>query len=87
MMKRSQIYLPAEQWHLLRALSLDFHQSVSELIRKALDRVYKKGRQPNFEEALNQMSGLWKNRRDLPSTQSYVRGLRRGTRLREFYKD
>lgn len=80
-MKRSQIYLPVEQWRLLSALSHQLHQSVSELIRQALDRVYKRNDRLDFEKALDQIAGLWRDRKDLPPTQTYIRTLRRDTRL------
>lgn len=81
MMKRSQIYLPLEQWRLLSALSHEAHESVSELIRRALERVYQRGEQPRFGQALGRIAGLWKDRKDLSSTSAYVRDLRRDCRL------
>ncbi|MBI5243143.1 MAG: CopG family transcriptional regulator [Elusimicrobia bacterium] len=80
-MKRSQIYLPVEQWRLLSMLSHQAHESISELIRRALERVYQRGKQPGFGQALGRIAGLWKDRRDLPPTSAYVRELRRDSRL------
>ncbi|MCX5797859.1 MAG: ribbon-helix-helix domain-containing protein [Elusimicrobia bacterium] len=85
MMKRSQIYLPMEQWRLLGALSRQERLSVSELIRRAIARIYK-GQEADFEKALRQAAGLWKDREDLPPAQAYVRGLRRGGRISRLYR-
>lgn len=84
-MRRSQIYLSTEQWRLLSALSRQMHKSVSELIRQALDRVYKRDESLDFENALQQMAGLWQGRKDLPPTRAYIRRLRRGARLKRLY--
>ena len=83
MMKRSQIYLPMEQWRFLGILSHQMHRSISELIRQALDRVYKPDARLDFKKSLSGVAGLWE-RRSLPPTHSYVRRLRRGTRLKSF---
>ena len=77
MMKRSQIYLPVEQWRRLSALSHQAHISVSEMIRRALDKVYQNTSDVNFEQALQQAAGLWKDRKDIPATSRYIRRLRK----------
>ncbi len=80
MMKRSQIYLSVSQWSILRALSHQAHKSVSQLIRDAIEKVYKKP-DTDFETALRQGFGIWKDRKDLPPTDEYIRRLRKSTRL------
>ena len=81
MMKRSQIYLPIEQWRRLSVLSHQLHESVSELIRRALDRIYNE--EPlDFDNALQRAAGLWRRRKDMMGTQTYIRSLRRDTRLK-----
>jgi hypothetical protein len=82
MMKRSQIYLPAEQWRRLDALGHQTRRSVSHLIRQAIDSVYQGKPVDDFDRILEGISGLWRDRKDLPATQTYVRTLRRGNRLK-----
>lgn len=86
MMKRSQIYLSVDQWRRLSALSLQFREPVSELIRKAIDRVYQGAGAPSLRESLRQAAGIWKDRRDLPPTRAYIRRLRRDRRLERLYR-
>jgi len=80
MMKRSQIYLPVEQWRLLSVLSDQMHESISELIRRSIDRTYKRHRDVDFEAALDGVFGIWADRKDLPPTQEYIRELRKDRR-------
>lgn len=86
MMRRSQIYLPIEQWRCLNALSHQVHETMSELIRRAIDKAYGAGRGLDFPTSLQQAAGIWKDRKDLPSTRAYVRELRRGSRLQRLYR-
>lgn len=83
-MKRSQIYLAEEQWHLLHKLSQKTKRSIAELIREAIDYIYTK-KKVDFKSALMKAYGIWKDRKDLPSTEEYVRQLRKDTRLKRFY--
>ncbi len=85
MMKRSQIYLPAEQWRRLSALSHQAHKSVSELIRQALNQVYSQEKDMDFEKALHGIMGLWSDRKDMPATATHIRSLRKDTRLARLY--
>ncbi len=79
-MKRSQIYLPPEQWRLLSVLSDQRHESISELIRRSIGMTYQKT-QADTEAAVGKIFGLWRGRGDLPPTRAYVRRLRRSRRL------
>lgn len=72
-MVRTQIYLSQSQWRLLSALSRQRGETLSALIRQALDRTYGGVVQPDFETALRDMAGLWKGRADLPATHSDAR--------------
>jgi len=62
-------------------LSFRTHQSMSELIRSALDRKYLGSRPGDFESAVRAACGIWKDRKDIGDTADYVRKLRKGTRL------
>ena len=79
-MRRTQIYLSTEQWKTLHAMSFRTHQSMSDLIRSALDRKYLGGHLPDFESAVRAAFGIWKDRKDIGDTADYVRALRKGTR-------
>ena len=80
-MRRTQIYLSTEQWETLHALSFRTHQSMSDLIRAALDRKYLCAGPSSFEASVREAFGIWKGRDDIGDTAAYVRGLRKGTRL------
>jgi hypothetical protein len=83
-MKRTQIYLTNDQWRELSAISHRESTPVSELIRRAIDQVYGHNGHDDFDQALNAVTGLWKDRTDLGDTDDYVRSLRQDTRLQRF---
>ena len=80
-MKRTQIYLSNEQWRNLNIAKERMHLSISQLIRQAIDKVYVKKDQLKFEEAVDAITGLWRDRADLPSTDDYIRSLRKDDRI------
>jgi len=82
-MRRTQLYLDDHLWKLVHTRAKQSGVTVSELLRDALRARYcdeRINRQTAFESAI----GLWKDRNDLPTTDDYVRQLRRGSRLRRF---
>jgi len=79
-MKRTQLYLEEDVWKVLQILSRQSGTSISDLVRQAVRERYVGGK-TNREQILKSVVGLWKDRRDLPDTESYVRSLRRGKRL------
>ena len=83
-MKRTQIYLTAEQWRDLHLKSQREHKSIAELVREAIDKVYRAKKRSGFKEALYGVAGIWAEREDIDSTNEYVRGLRKTARLRRF---
>jgi hypothetical protein len=83
-MKRTQIYLSAEQWRELNARSKREHTSVAELIRRAINQVYRAKRKTTFRAALHDVAGIWADRADIGETEEYVRALRKGTRSERF---
>ena len=83
-MKRTQIYLTNEQWRELSVLSANESVPVSELIRRAIDHVYKRLGNDDFDQALDAFVGMWKDRTDLGSTDDFVRSLRKNTRMERF---
>ncbi len=80
-MKRTQLYLDEDIWKALHIRSRQSGTSISELVRQAVRDKY--GSSPaNRREAMQAWVGIWKDRKDLPSTEVYVRQLRKGGRRR-----
>ena len=84
-MKRSQVYLLNSQWQKLITLSKQQGESVAELIRTAIDKVYTKKNDVDFELALRKGFGIWKKRTDIGNTDNYVRMLRTDKRINRIY--
>lgn len=79
-MKRTQLYLNESIWKTLHVRSRQSSTSISELVRQAVREKY--GKSPAArKQAMLAMVGIWKDREDLPDSTSYVRQLRKGTRL------
>ena len=56
------------------------HISLSELIRRAIEKVYcEEAKDTNMEKAIDSIAGIWAERTDLGSTDSYIRSLRHTT--------
>jgi plasmid stability protein len=80
-MKRTQLYLHDDVWKSLHIRARQQGTSISDLVREAVREKY--GSSPeNRRDAMRGLVGLWKDRKDLPDSTSYVRKLRRGRRLR-----
>ena len=80
-MKRTQLYLDDDIWKTLHIQSRQLGTSVSELVRQTVRERY--GSSPaNRRQAMQAWVGVWKNRKDLPDSETYVRRLRKGARLR-----
>jgi len=85
-MRRTQVYLEESERRLLHLLSQKEHTSFSELIRRAIKKTYfRADRDRDMEKVVNSIAGIWAKRRDLGSTNSYIRSLRKGKRLGRFY--
>ena len=80
-MKRTQLYLDEDIWKVLHIRSRQSGTSISELVRQAVRDKY--GISPaKRREAMQAWVGIWKDRKDLPSTEAYIRQLRKGGRRR-----
>jgi hypothetical protein len=80
-MKRTQLYLDDELWTALHVRARLGGTTISELVRTAARDRY----MGNLEErraAMEGIVGLWKDRADLADSETYVRNLRRGTRMK-----
>jgi hypothetical protein len=83
--KRTQLYLEDDLWKTLHVIARQSRSTVSELVRKALRDKYLDNA-AGRKEALLSAVGLWRDRTDLPDTQTYVRSLRKGNRLQRISK-
>jgi predicted transcriptional regulator len=83
--RRTQLYLEDDLWKTLHILARQSRSTVSELVRRALREKYLDDATKR-KEALLSAVGLWKDRTDLPDTQTYVRSLRKGNRLTRILK-
>lgn len=68
-------------FQLLTLVSLERKTTISDLVRKAVEKVYgSHARRRNKVKSLQAAFGIWKKRTDLPDTDTYVRSLRKDTR-------
>jgi metal-responsive CopG/Arc/MetJ family transcriptional regulator len=79
-MRRTQLYLHEDLWKRLHLRSKQRGTSISELVREAVREKYGNS-EADRKSAMRALVGLWKDRKDLPDTEAYVRRLRRGRRL------
>lgn len=80
-MKRTQLYLNEDIWKALHIRSRQRKTSISELVRQAVREKYGNS-SADRRQAMQALVGLWKDRKDLPDSEQYVRRLRKGKRLR-----
>jgi len=82
-MRRTQLYLDEDIWKALHVQARQSRTSISELVRKAVRAQYGNS-QAHRRQATQGWVGIWKDRKDLPDSLTYVRQLRKGMRLRRF---
>jgi hypothetical protein len=80
-MKRTQLYLDEDLWEALHTRASFEKTTISELVRTAARERYIVDPEKR-REALMGIVGIWKDRTDLPDTETYVRNMRKGTRLK-----
>jgi Arc/MetJ family transcription regulator len=80
-MKRTQLYLDEDLWEALHTRAAIEKTTVSDLVRTAARERYVESTEKR-REALMGIVGIWKDRTDLPDTETYIRNLRKGTRLK-----
>jgi hypothetical protein len=80
-MRRTQLYLDDEMWKVLHIRSRQSGTPISELVRQAVRDKYGNPR-VHRQQAMQAWVGLWKDRKDLPEAEIYVRQMREGERLR-----
>ena len=78
-MRRTQLYLEDSAWSALRTLARTSGSTVSELVRQAVREKYL-GAGPSRGQIFESVIDLWKDRDDLPDTETYIRNIRKDTR-------
>ena len=84
-MKRTQIYLTEEEWKVLSQRAKKEHTTVSSIIRINIDRAFLERPEFDFDRVLERVFGLWKKREDIPSTNQYLRQIRKGKRFDQWH--
>jgi predicted DNA-binding ribbon-helix-helix protein len=80
-MRRTQLYLDEDLWATLHAHARREGTTISDLVRKAARDRYV-GNLEQRRAAMQGIVGIRKDRADLPDTETYIRSLRAGTRLK-----
>ncbi len=83
-MKRTQLYIEDDVFQALRRVSKEQAVSISELVRAAVKKVYALEKPDNAELILKEAAGLWKDRKDITTTERFVRSLRKDTRKERY---
>jgi hypothetical protein len=78
--RRTQLYLDEDLWTTLRLRSRQEGTTVSELVRQAVRERYL-GKSEERKRAMQAFVGIRKDRPDTADPESYIRELRRGSRL------
>jgi hypothetical protein len=84
-MRRTQLYLEEPVWKLLHILARQSGSTVSELVRQAVREKYVKDPEKRKRVLLSAI-GIWKDRTDLPDTETYIRRLRKSTRWKRLWR-
>jgi hypothetical protein len=82
-MVRTQLYLDDDLHQRRRALAAQQGRTVADRVREAVARAFGSGDMDQRISTLEGIASLWRDRRDLGITGSYVRRLRRDTRRRQ----
>lgn len=80
-MKRTQLYLDEDIWNLLHIRAREVGTSISELVCRVVRDRYRNSSE-NRRRAMQDWVGIWQGRKDVPDSETYLRRLRKGTRLR-----
>ena len=79
-MKRTQLYIEDDVFKMLRRVGKERAVSISELVRAAVKKVYALDKPDNADMILKESAGIWKDRKDIASSEEYVRQMRKDTR-------
>jgi len=79
-MRRTQLYLEDDLWKALRIRAREQHTTISDLVRQAVrDRYCSVS--VSRKEAMQSFVGMWNDRRDIANSSTYLRHIRKGSRL------
>ena len=81
-MKRTQLYLDEEMARILETLSRQKGTTISELVRTSLREHYMRPKDLDKVSLARDLTGIWRNRKDLKDIDAAVRKLRKGSRLK-----
>ena len=81
-MVRTQLFLGEALHARIRTLARMQGRTVSALVRETLERAFGAAGQDERARTLQAIVGLWRDRKDIGSTNAYVRRLRKGTKRR-----
>jgi predicted DNA-binding protein len=81
-MKQTQLYLDEEMGRILETLSRQKGMTISELVRTSLREHYMRTEDLDRVSLARDLTGIWKNRKDLKDMDAAVRKLRKGSRLK-----
>jgi Ribbon-helix-helix protein, copG family len=79
-MRRTQLYLDEDLWKALRARAKREKTTISSLVRRAARERYMYTAEQRRADMMAAV-GIWKDRTDLPDTETYIRNLRDDDRL------
>jgi hypothetical protein len=80
--KRNQFYLDEETAKARAALSRKKGRKVSDFVRENVRGTYMSKNDVDKAQLARQLSGIWRNRKDLNEFDRLIRRLRKGTRLK-----
>lgn len=83
--KRTQLYLEDDLWQALHARARSEHTTISDLVRRAAREHYL-GDLERRRKAMEAFVGSAKGRWNFEDTETYLRGLRRSTRMQRLNK-
>ena len=83
-MKRTQLYIDEDMARTLETLSRQRGSTISELVRESLRERYMQDKKLDKVAIARSLTGIWKYREDLKDIDSYIRKLRKGSRLKRF---
>lgn len=80
-MRQTQLHLDDQIWMTLQTQAQIAGETVSELVSRAARDRYKSNPE-ELRKGMIGIVGLWKDRTDIEDSETYVRNLRSGTRLK-----
>jgi plasmid stability protein len=85
-MKRTQLYLDEDLWQALHTRAAIEKTTVSDLVRTAARERYLYTPEQRRADMMAAV-GIWKDRTDLPDTETYIRNLRDDDRMERLYPE